>query len=1222
MFEVRTKQKTPRGQDKSSTLYLVAPTQADADAWVEAIQNNMNALNEHRGSTGGDISLAVPSRDSGRSKSPVRSFVKSLGALVGIGGDDDDGGDGGDDDDNAAIVEEDAELRRRKYEARAYIDSFDADTFKSSLESAMVVVKRVLDTTKNPKPINDVPHAYADKFSLAERATHTAIRAVLVPLEQLGFDRKSQSRFRETVQLKKRPVELVLQATEKCKFLRRTEREEEDAVRYVSEYSVGRLVSAITDRITHKTVRTIVEYHWRFDYEYRLVVRSGKDEHTLMRGTRHCELITPDDSSPRPEHSVRDEISLNLTWLLQQLRSGKKVKKRNTDGSKSPRRSRSKSPRPSTDDNSAAAAAAAAAATTAADDDDEEEDVVDASAADDERAPTRFVIERSVASCLTPRRNCDVEDALTFFYRAFNFCNEVTGYLAEVFSLHDDNVDVSTFDVDTMFSPVVVLLDKGRFLPASDVDALLAEQRRSIDEKLAAVKKSVGSASGLVGFDEARVVCMLAHAGVIGEQYSNTIDAVEALLEQQLVAALGRTIKPVDFDAYMQFHCRKLFVPSRAPAPFVYGVRRDATGCVEGVLSIDVDRGDGALPQPLHTLAAVHRNARNWSFALGAATRAAINGDLYVHAALLHSFAPEPASSSLHLHARARQFSSFILLCGSIIGKGELLPTHALYVANKTELDVVLETTALPSAKAFKEAVESMSPEMQRFAKAFRAMQLESTLFGVAVVQVKPQLELLLNLVPRTLDKEIELTQKLLDLMVTYQIPSDMLAYNEALGEVAMPPVPPPLPQTSVLCNSRHPLTWSERSDGNYARGWVCDKCSKHAAADVKHFLCRACGYDLCDQCAPARKPLPSAALDETSDDGSVEDADDNDDIGVPDSDDNDKSIDAELVREKKKRVRQVRAHVAKLEEVIRQMKADELADALQQRDFARPPVERKKPVPTPERHYDSIELAVPTKKKGGFLQKFKNVMQQPKKLMKKTRKPRIDGDFMSSSAMRDEAPGAGAGAASMSMDMDDNDAAGDMREMAAAPEPSGGEGGNGDGGAASDEKPSGEQQQRERGDGDADGGVEFDVTQLPTRIDGKLEELDEEGAVAPTTIKLADDWTKKSFASLLANEQVELLQKDELRTEKNKAFDMLDALSRSGDLELRFCELHVVILATHMFAQSLMHTVARGNVNPIEKAEKSNLILASELFGEKPAQLVNKSELERVRMYSSNIFN
>ena len=32
-----------------------------------------------------------------------------------------------------------------------------------------------------------------------------------------------------------------------------------------------------------------------------------------------------------------------------------------------------------------------------------------------------------------------------------------------------------------------------------------------------------------------------------------------------------------------------------------------------------------------------------------------------------------------------------------------------------------------------------MSPEQQRFAKAFRAMQLEGSMFAVLVVQLKPQ---------------------------------------------------------------------------------------------------------------------------------------------------------------------------------------------------------------------------------------------------------------------------------------------------------------------------------------------------------------------------------------------------------------------------------------------------------------------------------------------------
>ncbi len=40
------------------------------------------------------------------------------------------------------------------------------------------------------------------------------------------------------------------------------------------------------------------------------------------------------------------------------------------------------------------------------------------------------------------------------------------------------------------------------------------------------------------------------------------------------------------------------------------------------------------------------------------------------------------------------------------------------------------------------------------------------------------QLERVLNLPPESLTKEIQLTQKLLDLFITYQIPSDLLSYD------------------------------------------------------------------------------------------------------------------------------------------------------------------------------------------------------------------------------------------------------------------------------------------------------------------------------------------------------------------------------------------------------------------------------------------------------------
>ena len=85
----------------------------------------------------------------------------------------------------------------------------------------------------------------------------------------------------------------------------------------------------------------------------------------------------------------------------------------------------------------------------------------------------------------------------------------------------------------------------------------------------------------------------------------------------------------------------------------------------------------------------------------------------------------------------------------------------------------------IPAAKEFKAAINSMSPEQQRFMNAYRSMQLNSTLFGICVIQIKPQLEKLLRLPNDGLTKEIKLTQRILNLLMEYQIPSDMLSYQD-----------------------------------------------------------------------------------------------------------------------------------------------------------------------------------------------------------------------------------------------------------------------------------------------------------------------------------------------------------------------------------------------------------------------------------------------------------
>ena len=85
----------------------------------------------------------------------------------------------------------------------------------------------------------------------------------------------------------------------------------------------------------------------------------------------------------------------------------------------------------------------------------------------------------------------------------------------------------------------------------------------------------------------------------------------------------------------------------------------------------------------------------------------------------------------------------------------------------------------------------------------------------------------------------------------------------------------------------------------------------------------------------------------------------------------------------------------------------------------------------------------------------------------------------------------------------------------------------------------------------------------------------------------------------------------------RDKCFDLLDALTKSGALSIDHAALHVVIAATHCFEKTLMNTVIQDNVNPIEKLERSSLIVASTIQNRPPAALIAPEHLERVGLYS-----
>ena len=80
---------------------------------------------------------------------------------------------------------------------------------------------------------------------------------------------------------------------------------------------------------------------------------------------------------------------------------------------------------------------------------------------------------------------------------------------------------------------------------------------------------------------------------------------------------------------------------------------------------------------------------------------------------------------------------------------------------------------------------------------------------------------------------------------------------------------------------------------------------------------------------------------------------------------------------------------------------------------------------------------------------------------------------------------------------------------------------------------------------------------------------------------------------------------------------DLLDALTRSGTLAVDEASLHVVLAATHSFDKTLMATVVQDNVDPIEKLERSALILGAAVHSLPVEALVTPESLPRIKTFS-----
>merc|ERR1712216_919968 len=151
---------------------------------------------------------------------------------------------------------------------------------------------------------------------------------------------------------------------------------------------------------------------------------------------------------------------------------------------------------------------------------------------------------------------------------------------------------------------------------------------------------------------------------------------------------------------------------------------------------------------------------------------------------------------------------------------------------------------------------------------------------------------------------------------------------------------------------------------------------------------------------------------------------------------------------------------------------------------------------------------------------------------------------------------------------------------------------------------------------------MQRDFTEVPKEMDRQFEEFDEDNALRPTVIGLGKVWTKKAQKALIAPRTTSELGSEAQKTEKDAAFDLLDALTRSGAIPVECASLHVVVAATHSFEQTLLETVVQQGVNPIQKVEQSALMMASVVHEMPVSALVHDSQQARLRESSPHLLN
>jgi serine/threonine protein kinase len=361
----------------------------------------------------------------------------------------------------------------------------------------------------------------------------------------------------------------------------------------------------------------------------------------------------------------------------------------------------------------------------------------------------KFSIRQTDPRCKTPRHNPEIEQAMLVAREISEFCKKVyEHFMNGLFLLERDQ----GFDL-TVISLQHSIADHSEFI----------RKFREIGEHFQDARKLISAA-------ELRLVlCTLRTMEVI-YYFLEEMNHVDEELRTSVISAIGKEITPAEFSECMNFFSGDL------ASQFMRWVRVPMKSPV-GAVTIEGNPGD-----LISTISRKIKISEPIVLRIEASTQASITPKCRVHGWIRYRFSGDSGlpSEKLTLTARAKNFSSFFLFLGRIKPGNAFDPSVAIIVKNSEKLKIPLNLETIPPPKDFRDAIHSLSPEHRRFASAFRSMQLESTLFGILTIPIKPQLEKVLNLRSGDLAKEFRLAEDAQHLLLEYQVPTGMLSAEDS----------------------------------------------------------------------------------------------------------------------------------------------------------------------------------------------------------------------------------------------------------------------------------------------------------------------------------------------------------------------------------------------------------------------------------------------------------